>query len=81
MNVRIKLFAAARDLAGRDEILVDVTTRATIKDVSQALESATPNLRPLLPHCLWAVDAAYAGKNAVVTEESEIALIPPVSGG
>jgi MoaE-MoaD fusion protein len=81
MNVRVKLFAAARELAGRDEILVDVTARATIEDVSQAVESAAPNLRPLLPHCLWAVDAAYADKNAVVKQDSEIALIPPVSGG
>jgi sulfur-carrier protein len=81
MNVRVKLFAAARDLAGSDEIRVDVTGGATIGDVRQAVESAVPNLRPLLPHCLWAVNAAYAGKDSEVTEDSEIAIIPPVSGG
>lgn len=81
MTVRVKLFAAARELAGRDELAVDVDDRATVGDVRRAAESLVPGLRRILPHALWAVDAEYAGDAVVVTGDSEIALIPPVSGG
>jgi molybdopterin converting factor small subunit len=81
MIVRVKLFAVARQLAGRDEIQLEVAQGATIADVRRAAEAAAPALRKILPHSLWAVDAQYAGNDAVVSSTSEIAIIPPVSGG
>jgi molybdopterin converting factor subunit 1 len=81
MIIRVKLFAVARELAGVDELSIDVTEDATIDDVSQAVDAATPALRTILPHSLWAVDAAYASNDSPVTAGSEVALIPPVSGG
>jgi molybdopterin synthase catalytic subunit len=81
MNVRIKLFAAARELAKSAELAVDVTSPATLSDVRLAAAAACPALNAILPHCLWAVDAKYASHDHVVTADSEVALIPPVSGG
>jgi molybdopterin converting factor subunit 1 len=81
MRVRVKLFAAARDLAGHDEMEVVVSEQATVAEVRQALAGASPALGSLLPHALLAVDAEYAGDAIIVTEHSELALIPPVSGG
>ena len=37
MMVRVKLFAAARELAGGDEVAVEVPDGATVADVRQAL--------------------------------------------
>lgn len=81
MTVRVKLFAVARQLAERDELAVDVANGATIADVRQAIVAAVPALGDVLPHAMLAVDATYAGDTTVVDERSEIALIPPVSGG
>jgi molybdopterin converting factor small subunit len=81
MTIRVKLFAAARDLVGRGELLVDVAEGARISDVRQAVEAAVPQLRTILQHSLWAVNAEYAGNETPVHAESEVALIPPVSGG
>jgi molybdopterin converting factor small subunit len=81
MNVRVKLFAAAKEVAGRDEITVELADGATLGDARHALAAAVPALGRILPHALWAVDAAYADDDAIVDERSDVALIPPVSGG
>jgi molybdopterin converting factor small subunit len=81
MNVRVKLFAVAKDLAGRDELPVELPVGATIRDLRTAIVIVAPALARIVPHALWAVGAEYAGDNTTLNEESEIALIPPVSGG
>jgi sulfur-carrier protein len=81
MMVRVKLFAAARELAGCDEAIVEVGLPATVSDIRSAILLAYPELKAILPHCLWAVDANYASGSYSIAETSEIALIPPVSGG
>lgn len=81
MRVRVTLFAVARELAGRSEVEVVVADRATVGEVRQALAAAVPALGDVLPHALLAVDAEYADDATIVTEQSELALIPPVSGG
>jgi molybdopterin converting factor subunit 1 len=81
MIVRIKLFAVAKELAGRDEVTVEAPENATVDDVRTALIGAFPKLAKVVPHALWAVDARYVPADARVTQQSEVALIPPVSGG
>lgn len=81
MRVRVKLFAVARELAGRSDVEIAVAEGATVADVRQALAGDVPALADVLPHALLAVDAQYADETTVVTEQSELALIPPVSGG
>ncbi len=81
MNVQVKLFAAAKDLARSEAVTVEVVDGATIAEVREALLAAVPALASIVPHALWAVDARYSPENTRVTKQSEIALIPPVSGG
>jgi molybdopterin converting factor subunit 1 len=81
MKVRVKLFAAAKDLAQRDELQFELPQSATIADVRRAAEQACPALGGIMPHAMWAVDAEYATAGTPLTEHSEVALIPPVSGG
>ena len=81
MRVRVKLFAAARELAGASEVAVDVQEGATIADVERALLNEFPALAKIVPHARWAVDAAFVAVDSNVTEQTEVALIPPVSGG
>jgi molybdopterin converting factor small subunit len=81
MKIRVKLFAIAKELAGCEELTVDVPPIARIADVRRAVENAVPPLCRVLPHALWAVDAAYADDDSPINEQSDVALIPPVSGG
>jgi molybdopterin converting factor subunit 1 len=81
MKLRVKLFAVAKELAGRDELTVEAPRGVTIAGLRQVIESEFPALHEVLPHAMWAVDAAYADEGAELTENSSIALIPPVSGG
>jgi len=81
MKVRVKLFAVARELAGRDALAIDLPAGASVADVRRAVEKSCPALIGVLPHALWAVDATYASDITPVGEQSDIAMIPPVSGG
>ena len=81
MKLRVKLFAVAKELAGHDEVEVELPDGATVADVRHAIERSHPVLGRILPHALWAVDAAYATDATPLSETSEVALIPPVSGG
>jgi molybdopterin converting factor subunit 1 len=81
MTVRVKLFAAARELAGCDELAAEVAKGATVADVRREIVKAVPAVQSIMAHSLWAVDAHYAEEGTVVNEASEVALIPPVSGG
>jgi molybdopterin converting factor subunit 1 len=81
MTVRVKLFAAARERINRDVLTIELPAGATIADLKRAVADEFVALAAILPHALWAVDAAYATDNTIITENSEVALIPPVSGG
>lgn len=81
MKLRVKLFAVAKELAGRDELAIEVPQGATIADMRRIVAAEYPMLENVLPHALWAVDAAYSNNDTLLNEKSDIALIPPVSGG
>jgi sulfur-carrier protein len=81
MKVRVKLFAAAKELAGRDVLDLELADIATLAELRQAVGKELPALQKILRHSVWAVDAEYARDDRVINQHSEIALIPPVSGG
>jgi molybdopterin converting factor subunit 1 len=81
MKVTVKLFAAARDLAGGDQLAVELPGGATIGELRKRLRQECPSLGPLLAHAMFAVDATYVSDDAPISPHAEIACIPPVSGG
>ena len=81
MQIQVKLFAVARQLAGREELTLTLRAAARVADVRRALVEQRPELAPLGDYLLFAVDREYAGDDVLVNQDSEIAVIPPVSGG
>jgi len=81
MRVTVKLFAVAKDITGSSEISVDVDDSSTIADLRNALGQAHPELLAVLPMCRFSVDNQFAAEAQPVTPGSEIACLPPVSGG
>ncbi len=80
MIVRVLLFAAAREACG-DFVEVDAPEGVTAVELTEALSEQFPALTPVLQHCRLAIDERYAPHDAIVSPHSEVALIPPVSGG
>jgi molybdopterin converting factor subunit 1 len=81
MNIRVKLFAAARQRAGCDVATLQLPQGATVAQVREKLIERYPDLAGLSVHLVFAIDAEYAQDDAPVSENAEIACIPPVSGG
>ncbi len=81
MKVHVRLFALAKQRAGRSEVVVELPEPATVADLKRSLTEAIPELAPLISSLMIAVDSEYAGDDQVVAPGSEIAVIPPVSGG
>jgi molybdopterin synthase sulfur carrier subunit len=81
MNVNVRLFAVARQLAGHESVMLNVPDGCTVAHLREQLAAAYPDLAPLLPHVLFAVGSEYVGDEHTLADSPEIACIPPVSGG
>jgi molybdopterin synthase catalytic subunit/molybdopterin converting factor small subunit len=74
MGVKVRLFAALRELAGWSERDVDGITR--VDQVWPAL-----SLGPEPDGLVYAVNKEYVQRDHELSEGDEVAVIPPVSGG
>ena len=81
MTIQIKLFAVAVPKAGTTNLEIDCPTPTTVGDLKQAVIAACPALSEITTHCRFAVDDEFATDTTIVTENSSLAIIPPVSGG
>lgn len=81
MNVQVKLFARARELAGTAAVALELSEPARVRDVRQALANRYPQLHALAPHLLVSVGTDYADDDTPLTADAQLALFPPVSGG
>jgi molybdopterin converting factor subunit 1 len=80
MQLRVLLFASYADALGASEIDVALPKGATVRDVvSQVRRRAGADRLP--PSPLVAVNQRYAGPDTPVSEQDEVAIIPPVAGG
>lgn len=81
MQLPVKLFARARDLAGAAELSLTLPEDATVAELRRRLAEACPALANLLCRCAVAVDDDFAADSLVLTPASRVAILPPVSGG
>ncbi len=76
---RLRLFAAARDVAGvREGVFpgasVDAVLGAAVREYGESFDA-------LLPTCRVWVNGESASGETPVTDDDEVAVLPPVSGG
>jgi len=77
----VLLFASARVRAGSSTLVVELAEPANVADLKQAIAQACPALGGLMSSSRVAIDALYVDDDDPVRSTSEVALIPPVSGG
>ena len=81
MPQTVHLFASARDRAGTPTVALDLPPNPTVADLRAALLARFPDLTALLPVCRIAVNHDFADDADPIPAGSEVAVIPPVSGG
>lgn len=81
MQIYVKLFARARDLAGTGSLTLNAPDTCTVSVARQLLLAEAPGLSPIMPSLLIAVDGNYASENFPLNDGCELACFPTVSGG
>ncbi len=81
MRIEVRLFAQARERVGSGSARLELPAGSRVDDALDALERAYPSLRELRPHLATAVDGELVSRGQALGDGSELALLPPVSGG
>ncbi len=81
MTVCVRIFASVREILGQDVLEIELPDDACVATLRECLEREFPVLERSLSSCRFAVDLEFASENTPLSTTSDIALIPPVSGG
>jgi len=79
MHVRILPFGVLKESLGSDPFGLDLPGGATVSDLLARLGVQSPLVESL--GIAVSVNAEYAARNRVLSENDEVGLLPPVSGG
>jgi molybdopterin converting factor subunit 1 len=81
IRVRVVLFAFYRDLAGTEEIEVELPAGATVTDLADHVRARGGGLARLPRDPVVAVNREYAAPERVLADGDEVAFLPPIAGG
>ena len=79
MRVTVLYFGVLREVMGGGGGVVDVTDGVTVGELVR--QFATSNESKVWGSVAVAVNREYAGKDVVLRDGDEVAVLPPVSGG
>ena len=80
MKYKINLFGITKDIVGSNIAEIEMSQLSDVQLVLDKLKTNYPKLKDI-KSLLVAVNSEYAEPDLVLSENDEIALIPPVSGG
>ena len=81
MRVTVRLFARLRDIAGLAELTRELADGSTPAEVWRGLVEQFPAMAAYETSISTAVNADYAKMTTVLSDNDEVAFLPPVSGG
>ncbi len=80
-RVKLLFFATLRDRAGTRSMELDVPADLTIQGLKDKISNEFPNLKESMSSVLITINREYAFDEAVIPQNAELAMFPPVSGG
>ena len=80
-HVKLLFFATLRDRAGTKSMELDIPLDLTIQGLKEKLSNEHPNLKEYMKSVLITINREYAFDEAVIPQNAEVAMFPPVSGG
>ena len=78
--MKVKAFGIAREILGNSSLFIEPDTVSTVGELKAFLYEKYPYMLKLKTMAI-AVDQSYASDEVNLTEDAEIVIIPPVSGG
>jgi molybdopterin synthase catalytic subunit len=81
VQVRVLYLGMLRDLAGRERDVVRLSEGARLSDLYAELQQRVPKLLGFSNAIALSINYEYSDGSAVLQDNDEVALIPPVSGG
>jgi molybdopterin synthase catalytic subunit len=80
-HVKLLFFATLRDRAGMRSMELDIPLDLTIQGLKDKISNEYPNLKESMLSVLITINREYAFDEAVIPQNAEVAMFPPVSGG
>ena len=80
-QVTLLYFAQAQERCGCRLEIIEISAVCSTSAVRALLAQRHPTLTTLLPHCRLALDQSFIEGPLTLMDGSELAVIPPVSGG
>lgn len=81
MKIKLKLFAAHKELIGKSELDLELPERSTISELMKILIKRYPALDKVIDQTFFAINRKHAKLTDKIHGNDEIAMFPPVSGG
>ncbi len=81
MIIRILYFASLKDRAGASEETIEVADNSDVAALWSVVQQRHPRLHEMTTRPMAACDMAYAAWDRPLAGVSEVAFLPPVSGG
>jgi molybdopterin converting factor subunit 1 len=81
MRVRVLFFGVLKELAGRAQDVIEVEPQTTIGTLFEQYCQKHETLRARRPSILFAKNGEFATADTTLSENDEVAFLPPVSGG
>jgi molybdopterin converting factor subunit 1 len=80
-RVKILFFATLRDRAGTKSAELDIPAELTVQGFKKMISEEYPGLKESMSSVLTTINREYAFDEAIIPENAELAMFPPVSGG
>ncbi len=80
-RIKLLFFATLRDRAGTKSMELEVPADLTVQGLKERISDEYPNLKESMSSVLITINREYAFDEAVIPQNAELAMFPPVSGG
>jgi molybdopterin converting factor subunit 1 len=80
-TITVLFFANLKDLTGDRKKSLEITPGLTISGLKNKLIKVYPQLRQYMPAVIVSLNHEFAGNDAQIPDQAEVAFFPPVSGG
>jgi len=80
-HVKLLFFATLRDRAGAKSMELDIPMDLTVQGLKEKISMEYPSLKEAMRSVLITINREYAFNEAVIPQNAEVAMFPPVSGG
>lgn len=81
MRVKVKLYAAFRDIVGLKEEDLELQNGSTVQNLLDDYVRRFPKLSRYREHIILSVNKEYGAPSRTLREGDEVSFLPPVSGG